>query len=319
MIDNTGQTMKPSPEPYESGFQNAFKLANNSTERAKAIIDYEKGLQSIKFTDGQILYLLAQKFTQAVETDYYCVFQALMKCERSRAMIFSKAGFAMTQQQQAGIKALTQYTIDEFTASQNNRPVPPYPSWIPNPGYGWGKSVSSDKAAYQPPVTNTSTSSNSTPARSKVTENEAKSLIGKYFTYEKTTTDYNRFDPRSTKSESFAMRIVGFSEKSTPENPKYKIRYTSMYSSSCYAYSDEIDAENLFFVLDGIHYYSFDVLATCSNCNGAGRWSGNYSHTNDYQYTLGVKVTYSGTYSTTCKRCGGSGKEKYKSHLIECL
>ncbi len=317
LIDNTGQTMKPTPEPYETTFQNAFKLANNSTERAKALFEYEKGLQNLKYTDGQILYLLSQKFTQAVEIDYYSVFQALMKCDRSRIMIFSKAMLALTQQQRAGIKALSQYTIDEFSASQNNTAKPSYPAGVPQPGYGWGKTVSSDKATYQPPVSNTSTSSNSNVAKSRVSEYQAKSLIGKYFTYEKKSTDYNVFDPRSVKVESFVMKIVGLTETSTPESPKYKIRYTKRYG--CYAYSDEIDAEKLFYVFDGIYYNNFDGFATCSNCNGAGRWSSSYSHTNDYQYTLGAKITYSGTYSTNCKKCGGSGKANYKSHEIDCL
>lgn len=318
LIDNTGQTMKPTPEPYESTFQNAFKLANNSTERAKAIIDYEKGLQSLKYTDGQILYLPSQKFTHAVETDYYCVFQALMKCGGSRAMIFAKAGFAMTQQEQAGIKDLTQYTIDEFTASQNNKPAPEYPSGIPKPGFGWGKSVTSDKVVYQPSAT-TSVKNNTSPQAPLVSENQAKSLIGKYYTYSKRSDSYNRFDPFAKEYANYALKVVGLSEYSTSQNPKLKIRYTFMDGSYCSAYTDEIYADNLVSGLDNIKYIIWDGYDACTNCGGAGRFTGSYSHTNDYKYTYGVKITYSGSYTKSCKSCGGGGKQKYKSYRIQCL
>lgn len=318
LIDNTGQTMKLTPEPFESAFQSAFKLANNSTERAKAIIDYEKGLQSMKYTDGQILYLLSQKFTQAVETDYYSVFQALMKCDRSRVMIFNKAGFAMTQQQQAGIKSLTQYTIDEFTANQNNKPAPAYPAGIPKPGFGWGKSVTSDKIVYHPSTT-ASVNNNSSSKAPRVSESLAKSLTGQYFTFSKRSEGYNRYDPFAKEYENYALKVVGLSDHSTPQNPKLKIRYTFLDGSYCSAYTDEIDAEKLVFGHDNITYLKWDGYDACTNCGGAGRWSGSYSHTNDYQYTLGVKVTYSGTYTKACKACGGGGKGKFISYKIQCL
>lgn len=318
LIDNTGQTMKPTPEPYESTFQTAFKLANNSTERAKAIIDYEKGLQSLKYTDGQILYLLSQKFTQAVETDYYCVFQALMKCERNRVTIFNKAGFAMTQQQQAGIKALTQYTIDEFTANQNNKPAPPYPPGIPKPGFGWGKSVTSDRVVYQPSITSPG-NNNSAPSTHRVNESQAKSLSGQYFTYTIKSDRYNPYDPYAKEYENYALKVVGLSNYSTPQNPKLSIRYTKLDGSYCSAYTDEIDAEKLLFGHDKISYQKWDGYDACTNCGGAGRWTGSYSHTNDYQYTYGVKITYSGTYTKACKVCGGGGKGKFKSYRINCL
>jgi hypothetical protein len=318
LIDKTGQAMKPSPEPYESAFKNASKLANNSTERAKAIIDYEKGLQSLKYTDGQILYLLSQKYTQAVETDYYCVFQALMKCDRQRVQIFNKASFAMTEAQRAGIKALTQYTIDEFVANQNNKQVPSYPAGIPKPGFGWGKSVTSDRVVYQPSVTS-STNINTSPKAPLVSESQAKYLTGQYFTYSKRSDSYNRFDPFAKEYANYALKVIGLSEKSTPENPMLKIRYTNNDGSYCYAYTGEIDATDLVYGHDNIIYLKWDGYDACTNCGGAGRWSGSYSHTNDYQYTYGVEVTYSGTYSKSCKSCGGSGKGKYKSYRIDCL
>jgi hypothetical protein len=171
---------------------------------------------------------------------------------------------------------------------------------------------------YQPSAS-VSGNNNTKPQTSMVSESRAKSLTGQYFTYTKNSDNYNRFDPYSKKSEEYALKVVGLSEKSTPENPRLKIRYAKLDGSYCYAFTDEIDAADLLFGNNNIKYTRWDGYDACTNCNGAGRWSGGYSHTSDYQYTLGVKVTYSGSYTRTCKECGGGGKGKFISYRINCL
>ena len=49
------------------------------------------------------------------------------------------------------------------------------------------------------------------------------------------------------------------------------------------------------------------VLRQCKACNGNGVVKSSFSHTNDYQYTLGKKITYTSTTISNCMKCGGSG------------
>jgi hypothetical protein len=139
-----------SPQPYESDYQNKISLAGNSNERADAIINYYLALKSLNYTEEQKKSLLGEKFIQMMEIDYYGFYNVLMskKINLDDVKLIVKASEVLTAEQRAAIKAISVYTVEDFTATQNNTTRPVYPAGVPKPGYGWGKTVSSDKTTY---------------------------------------------------------------------------------------------------------------------------------------------------------------------------
>ena len=138
-----------SPEPHESNYQKALAAAGNSKERGKAINQYVDGLHTTSLTDDEKIYLLGEKFKQLVEIDYFGFFESVMnyKNANNNAVIYKKAWEKLTPEQIKCVAVAAQYRVDEFSASQNNTPKPAWPAGLPKPGYGWGKTVSSDKPA----------------------------------------------------------------------------------------------------------------------------------------------------------------------------
>ena len=63
-----------------------------------------------------------------------------------------KASEVLTTPQRSAIKLLAQYTVDSYVAREKNSTTPAYPTGVPLPGYGWGKTVSSNKAIIPPTV-----------------------------------------------------------------------------------------------------------------------------------------------------------------------
>ncbi|MBP6022330.1 hypothetical protein [Ferruginibacter sp.] len=53
--------------------------------------------------------------------------------------------------------------------------------------------------------------------------------------------------------------------------------------------------------------YDVAEIITCKACSGKGTVTSTFSHTNDYQYTLGQKHTYTKTTTSNCSTCGGNG------------
>jgi hypothetical protein len=136
-----------SPEPQESDYQKKLTKAGNSNERADAIIDYYLAIKSMNYSSEQMETLLGQKFIQMMEIDYYGFYYILMskRIKMEDVQLCMKASNVLTTEQRAAVKSLSKYTVDEFIATQNNTAKPAYPAGVPQPGYGWGKTVSSNK------------------------------------------------------------------------------------------------------------------------------------------------------------------------------
>jgi predicted RNA methylase len=78
--------------------------------------------------------LLGDKFLQMTYIDFHSVFQALMsnKIKFDDVKLYRKSLEVLTSEQQNAIKLLTRYTVDDFVATQNNKPRPAYPAGVPN-------------------------------------------------------------------------------------------------------------------------------------------------------------------------------------------
>jgi WG containing repeat len=353
-VDNTGKKLNPSPEPQESNYNRALSAANNSKERAKAVTDYINSIKTLGYNEGQLTYLLAQKFKAMMDIDYHGFFETMM----SKAIKFDdvklcmKAAQSLTSQQRSAMKSIATYITDDFVARQNNTTPPLYPAGVPKPGYAWGKTTSSDKV-FISQQTNLSLQERYNLIKNKLAsgqtveaadiswsvsyENQqkaneayakvkaqqdiakAKTLIGSYFTYTKKAKKNLLGNTINSDAGNYVLKVTGVKENYNTGEAIITIRYTGTDGSSCYAFTGELEASKLLYGGGDIYYSKSDGKGTCSSCAGKGGGNYNFSHTNDYQYTLGAKVTYSSSTWVNCKTCKGSGKTGFVDYKISCL
>ncbi|MGG9971841.1 WG repeat-containing protein [Ferruginibacter sp. SUN002] len=304
-----------SPEPHESNFQKALAAAANSKQRGEAINQYVTQLHTTQLTEDEKIYLLGEKFKQVVDIDYYGMFEAFMhyKNEKNNATIYLAARNSLTKEQISYITIAAQHVTDEFIAASNNKPAPEWPKGLPKPGYGWGKTVSSDKPVYA----NNNAYSPSTsapvyqPAKAAVTEAQLKSIIGRYYK-ERNATYFG--NPKEV-----VIKIISYNKN--PYNDNFQVTFKQAFFAdifnNCNVETKTVDAETIWYgppLYDAYDPYLPAQPQTCKKCNGSGKITTGYSHTNDYEYTYGAKVTYSSTSTQACSACNGGGSV-YSSQL----
>ncbi|MBP6431871.1 MAG: WG repeat-containing protein [Ferruginibacter sp.] len=280
-----------SPQPYESDYQKKISLAANSNERADAIISYYQALRLLNYTDGQIENLLGQKFIQMMEIDYYGFLNVLLskKIKWDDVQLCMKASKVLTAEQRAAIKTISQYTIDDFTATQNNTAKPPYPAGVPQPGYGWGKTVSSNKVA-------TSANTFSKPIESKPVQideltrlkNEVNDLKGKWVYLSRQGKHF--YVPKDYMVTSLTDQIMLKEILASSTYDSYKARnvFSLRYSDASTYTLPVTELANALYTKT--NSYTVTRIYQCSGCLGrGGTWNNNTR--------LGA----------TCTTCGGSG------------
>lgn len=352
-IDNGGNKLLPSPEPQESNYNRALAAANSTKERTKALTDYINSIGSLGYSDGQKTWLIAGKFIKMMDVDYQAFFETMMSrdVKAGDVKFCTKAMQSLSKEQIGGLKALAQYTVDDFVATQNKTTPPPYPAGLPKPGYGWGKTTSSDKVlisqlsnlsadekyrqisqklsagekaepqdiSWALSYENQKKSEAATAAYNKQRDlDNAKALIGKYINYTVSKAKWGQYTQPFSSVGVYAMKVTGIAD-SYGDDIILKVRYTSMASTYCMASEAEVTAKELLRGSEGVQYKFNDGTMPCSYCNGKGGGTYNFSHTNDYQYTYGAKVTYSGSSWVNCKKCAGTGKEKGVDYKMSCL
>lgn len=264
-----------SPQPYESDYQKKIAAAANSDERADAIIAYYAALRSLNYTDEQIEKLLGEKFIQMVEIDYYGFYNVLMskKIKPEDVKLCMKAAGVLTAAQRAAIKSISQYTVDAFLANQNNTAAPVYPAGVPKPGYGWGKTVSSDKAkppvlVYTPPPVN----------ELDALQSRAYSLQGAMVYLNNTS--YFVPDVISMASVNDAVTLTGIGANYT---------YSSYYNKNQFGIkrlkdvTKTIKVKDLVRMIDNVSgAYIVTQMGPCKKCSGQGSAWDNQSRTRSY-------------------------------------
>jgi WG containing repeat len=354
VIDNSGKMLLPSPEPHESNYIRALATANNSKERAKAVEAYVKAIGTLGYSHSQKVYLTAQKFIALMDIDYHGFFETMMlrTIKGDELTVCFAAYRSLKPEQLSAIKTLAQYVVDDFIATQNKTTPPPYPSGIPKPGFGWGKTASSDKV-FISQQTNLSLEqkytliknmlssgqkveaqdiswsiayenqlkANEAYAKQQAQQNaaQAKTLIGSYFTYTINAKKDLWGKTMNNEAGNYALKVTGVKENYSTGQAMVTIRYTRIDESSCYPFTGEVEAGKLLYGGGDIHYSKSDGKGSCSSCAGKGGGNYNFSHTNDYQYTYGAKVTYSSSTWVKCKTCGGSGKTGFVDYKLSCL
>ncbi len=354
VIDNNGNKLMPSPEPQESNYNRALAAANSTKERTKAVTDYINSIGTLGYSDGQKTWLIAGKFIKMMDVDYQAFFETMMSrdVKAGDVKLCIKAMQSLSKEQIGGLKALAQYAVDDFVATQNKTTPPPYPAGLPKPGYGWGKTSSSDKV-FISQQTNLSTQEKYKLIKNKLASGQtveaqdvswsvsyeyqlkaneaytkqkqqqdlekAKTLIGSYFSYTIIAKKNLLGNTINSDAGKYVLKVTGVKENYSTGEAMVTIRYTGYDGSSCYAFTGELEASKLLYGGGDIYYAKTDGKGSCSSCAGKGGGNYNFSHTNDYQYTLGAKVTYSSSTWVNCKSCGGSGKTGFVDYKISCL
>lgn len=280
VFQGTTSGMALSPEPYESDYQKKLKNANSSTERADAIIDYYLAVKQLSYTPEQLEGLLSQKFLQVVDIDYHGFYRVIMskRINFDDVKLCIKASEVLTQKQRDAMKSLNQYSIDEFQAIQNNTTKPAYPAGVPQPGYGWGKTVSSNKTVA--PVASVSpTVTSPLVGRLYIKDTSFRDAWGGYYSNVAMLVEINSVTGKEARVN------YSFTHDATIRSKNMNVNYITS-SSSGYRQAKK--------------YYGM-----CGKCNGTGsiKQSSTSSHTNDYSYTLGQKHIYTTT-TTSSQICG---------------
>ncbi|MBP6431934.1 MAG: hypothetical protein KA319_09215 [Ferruginibacter sp.] len=318
-----------SPEPYETTYKNELVAANDYKARGLAFAKYVDGLMTTSLTESEKETLLIEKTKQMIEIDFMGYQHMVMKVKNQNvSFVYKKTSLALTADQTAAFKAANQYAIDEFTSMQNNTTKPVWPAIVPKPGYGWGKAVSSDK--YNPLIcmqSNLSYEERFNLIRKNL--KEGKTVASQDISWAIVYEDANKKNVATTNSYSSQYSNSSYAQN---DNNLLKMLIGKMYKyenaqplskTACqvtgYKDKNEIyitcqNGEKRTVTYDelvnnkGLFGYKFTNTAyTCKVCKGTGVSKKTFSHTNDYQYTLGQKHTYTTTTTSTCGACGGGG------------
>ena len=325
-------------EPYESNYKTALKNARSTKERVNVFKTYFDALYSSSLNDEQKQVLLKSKIKEYINIDFYSLyeFQLLVAKERENAKplyfirTFRKTA---TEQQQRAITEYMKYVVgsanvmvhNQTTEQTAQQPRPSnWPDGLPFPGYGWGKFQSSDDVAV--PVS----------MQYHLSEDERYNIISQYkkeskkispddqawyteYGYKKAT-QKNTNQANNLNSESqMDRKLLNLVGKYFDYNSEDKLKCTickvidamnkDVIILKCkYGVYKQASYDELFNNkgVPGYRYVNW-VSNKCRVCNGKGVFISTYKHTNDYEYTLGAKITYTSRSVSTCNACGGSG------------
>ncbi|MFN8253429.1 MAG: hypothetical protein U0V75_16285 [Ferruginibacter sp.] len=328
-------------EPYETNYKKSLELAKGSKERTAIFKTYNDALFASALTTDQKKALLRQKIEQYIQIDFYSLYEYFLlvskEKENAKPLLFinvfrstatSQQWSALTEYMKYATESaqLTEYNQTTGQTEQLKRPSN-WPAGLPYPGYGWGKYLSTDDVAtpvsmqYHLPAAEryriisqykkegkkispddqawctvyelNAAAERATAAPGRVKSNGADQpgitrlihLVGHYYYYNSAS----QFDCTTCKVTSYTSMD--------------EIVLTCKYGNTKKATFDELVNNKGIF---GFHPAQL-ALRQCKACNGNGVVKSSFSHTNDYQYTLGKKITYTSTTITNCIKCGGSG------------
>ena len=141
---------------YQKALSDAHQQSNPSQHRGRALVDYYNSFKSGGQTDEEALRLTMQKMNELAAIDFYAVYLALMDLRLSNDVV-KKMIVMLPADQQAAIKRMAQLTSDNFKLTQSGQPVTTLPEHLYKPGYGWGKTVSSNAPKGANPVQSSQT------------------------------------------------------------------------------------------------------------------------------------------------------------------
>lgn len=326
-------------EPYEANFQAALKTAVGSKERTRIFKVYMDALFSSTLPEDKKTALLKRKIRHYMDIDFYSLYEYQLlvakEADNKKPLFFIRTfRNTATEAQQAAFTEYMKYAVESAKALVYNQStgqteelqVPPtWPAGLPYPGFGWGKYISTDNVAtpvsmqyhlseterykiidgykkegkkispddqawytayevHHPKAKTPGGQSGNQGAEIPI-ETRLSNLVGVYFSYS-----------AESRLDCTTCRVISYKDQN-------EIYLQCKYGVAKKATYDElVNNKNL-------HGYKMAraVLEKCRACNGQGVVKSSFSHTNDYQYTLGKKITYTKTTVSTCGICAGSG------------
>lgn len=284
-----------SPEPYESNYQKELSLANDSKSRAAALATYLNEV-FVKTDSLNFSNLLAKKLQQMADIDFYAISEMLISNKGpNQAKIMKHTLNVIPADQRQIIIAYSNCIVDNFQRRQNSLPEqtcpPPH---LPQPGFGLGKKVSSNK----PGVAVVTNNSNVSPSPAKQYEppadpltdlkQRAKYLEGQtiYIALKKTCYYVPQKINITSLKDEVTLTAIGS-------------QYTYSYSAgrnvfgtrSLSSITQQVKIADLVRGIDNVSgYYLVTELGPCGKCSGSGGSWNNSSRTRSY-----------------CEHCGATG------------
>lgn len=276
---------KASPEPQESKYQSALSKANNSKERAAAINEYYFAIKQLGYTAADLESLLGDKFLQMCNIDYYGIYDALMSktLKNDDVKFYLKTIEVLTSEQRAAIRQLAKYSVDDFTAMQNNTPKPAYPAGVPKPGFGWGKNITSNISTPSTDNSNNKTALVSPPKPTDqltILKNRAKYFQGQMVYLSLQKTSYFLPNTITVNNLSDAITLVGIGAKYT---------YSSYYGRNEFGVTSLSNVTQTIKLVDLINMvdrvsgaYIVSEMGPCFKCSGQGSSWNNQNRSRSY-------------------------------------
>lgn len=140
---------------YQKSLAEAYLQNNPSQHRSRALVDYHNSFQTSGKTGEEVLQSTMKKLNELAAIDFFAVYLALMDLRLPTDAV-RKMMLLMPADQQGAVKRMAQLTSDNFNLKQSGRPVATLPEHLYKPGYGWGKTISSNTppaGAVQPNAT----------------------------------------------------------------------------------------------------------------------------------------------------------------------
>lgn len=131
---------------YRKALAEAYLQKDPSEYRGRALAKYVDS-----FGDGaqrkpwqQVEPIFLARFAELAAVDFYAAFLAYLHIVRYTTEELNATLTKLPSEQQAAVKKAARWYSDGWNARQNKSTLPPYPADVPPPGFGWGKSVSSN-------------------------------------------------------------------------------------------------------------------------------------------------------------------------------
>lgn len=161
--------VKPAPEPLESKFRKEMEFAstqqNPSWHRGVAFLNLAAGLQKAGKTEKELGELLGNKLLEMAYIDFYVVYEYVLmnKNYNPPFSLTEKLLGSLTPEMKKKARETASLSVKNYL----DKKPQPIITEIFKPGYGWGKTVSSNPAA---PLATTSNNNNVAAAKSAADE-----------------------------------------------------------------------------------------------------------------------------------------------------
>lgn len=316
-IDPEGREIQPAPSALTNAYDHALRQAKESRARATAYQDFVYAVLASNLSEASKSKACRTASKQLIELDFFALWDGLMGLKLDRlpkTSLWTGMSFVdLNSQQSLAFKDMTQHFLGNFGAWYNDKGAQAsYPKHLPQPGFGWGNTVSSDPGA-------SASADDRMMFKSKAVEHKSGSPTSQgdpKHTYQEYVYFNNRHYYVWDGQQVYLAKIT------SPDWYGRRFHTRQLYLGSFPRGSSvsgikitDVDSNNwpegwisaeVLFDETRVKYAGQPI--TCQCCQGDGFTTSTYSHTNDYTYTLGQTHTYYWSQRQRCYSCQGRGR-----------